>query len=155
MNTKNGLIWCVIFLFLACSSDDGESRNELEGEEFIGTWQLIAINVSTAIDVNNDGNTSNNLLDEVPCLQEILVLDRTLTYTSNAVNVQLITAITGALYNVSCTDTQATDGNWGAQNGNLFLVGNTTREFSFNGELLTETLGNDLPGLQSLVYQKQ
>lgn len=155
MKTKIIAFLFLTLLILSCSSDDGGGSNELEGEEFIGTWQLMAINVSTAIDANNDGNTSTNLLDEVSCLQETLVIDRTLTFTSNAVNVQLITAITGDLYNVSCTDTESTNGNWGTQNGRLFLVGSITREFSFNGEVLTETIGDDLPGIESLVYQRQ
>jgi len=146
----------VVFVFLcSCSSDDGGGSTELQGEEFIGTWELTAINVSSAIDANNDGNTSTNLLDEVNCLQETLMIDRTLMWTSNAVNVQLITSITGNLYNVSCTDSQATSGNWGDDNGQLVLVGDTTRRFSFNGTLLTETIGNDLPGIQSFVYEKQ
>lgn len=155
MKTSIITLLCVTFLVCSCSSDDAGTSNESPGEEFIGTWQLIAVNVSTAIDANNDGNTSTNLLDEATCLQETFVIDRTSTFTSNAVNVQFITAITGDLYNVSCTDAQSTNGNWGTQNGRLFLAGSTTREFTFNQDVLTETIGEDLPGIQSLTYEKQ
>ena len=150
-----GILSLAAILFCSCSSDDGGDSNQFEGEEFIGTWKLVAINVSSPIDANNDGTTSTNLLDEVDCLQETFILDRTLTWTSNSVNVLLITAITGNLYNVSCANPQTSNGNWGVDNGQLFLVGLTTRQFSLNGTTLTETIGENLPGIQSLTYEKQ
>jgi len=155
MKTKLISFLSIVALFYGCSSDDDNNITPPSGEEFIGTWQLTAITVSNAIDANNDGNTSTNLLDEVACLQETFILNEGFTWTSNAVNVRLISAITGDLYNVSCTDSEATNGNWGVQNGRIFLVGgNTTREFAVAGNEIIETIGQDLPGIQSFSFQR-
>ncbi len=148
-------LFAILVLFYSCSSDDEGNSNELEGEAFIGTWQLTAINVSSAVDGDNDGDTSTNLLDEVDCLQETITINETLTWSSNAVNILTVTSITGDFYNVACTDPISINGNWGIENGILYLVSNNTRQFSLNGEILRETIGDDLPGIQSLEYQKQ
>lgn len=156
MKKKLLVLLSIVAIFYACSSDDDNNITPPSGEEFIGTWQLTAITVSNAIDANNDGNTSTNLLDEVTCLQETFILNEGFTWTSNAVNVRLISAITGNLYNVSCSDPQATNGNWGVDNGRIFLVGgNDTREFTVAGSEIIETIGQNLPGIQSFTFQRQ
>ena len=68
-------LFAILVLFYSCSSDDEGNSNELEGQAFIGTWQLTAINVSSAVDGDNDGDTSTNLLDEVDCLQETITIN--------------------------------------------------------------------------------
>lgn len=144
-----------IFLLLSCSSDDGGSGTNMAGTELVGNWVLSAVNVSSAIDANNDGNTSINLLDEVTCLRESITLKQDFTWSSSAVNADLISAITGNLYNVSCSSTLNTIGTWGFSGNNLIMNGAGTRTLFYDGTKLLETLGNDLPGIQSLVFERQ
>ena len=142
-----------LFIFISCSSDDG--GGEQEGIEFAGTWVLTEINLSAAIDTNDDGTTSNNLLDEVACLTDTLVLDETFEWNSTEVIANLITQITNDLYNVNCSEQRNQNGNWGVSGSNLILVGSVNRTFLISGDVLIENIGQDLPGIRTMVYTRQ
>ena len=148
------LAFCLISLLFSCSSDDDGGGGNQDGLEFAGTWILTQITVSAAIDTNNDGTTSANLLDEADCLRDTLTLDETFEWTSTEVVANLITQITGDLYNVNCSEQRNQNGNWGVSETNLFLVGSVNRTFLINGNQLIENLGNDLPGVRTLVYER-
>jgi len=139
---------------ISCSDDDGGSGTQ-SGIEFAGTWVLTEINLSAAIDTDNDGTTSNNLLDEADCLQDTLILDETFEWTSTEIVANLITPITGDLYNVNCSNLRNQNGNWGVSGSNLFLIGSVNRTFLISGDQLIENLGQDLPGIRTLVYTRQ
>lgn len=141
-------------LLISCSSDDGGGGGQ-QGIEFAGTWTLTQINLSAAIDANDDGTTSANLLEEATCLRETINLGETFEWTSNGVNPQLITQITGNLYNVSCSDLENEDGDWGVSGNNLFLIGSVNRTFLISGNQLIENLGQDLPGIRTMVYERE
>ena len=53
-----------LLLATACSSDSDDNDNNAELE---GTWRLTAWNVGESYDLNNDGTSSSNLLDEIDC----------------------------------------------------------------------------------------
>lgn len=141
-------------LLMACSSDDGGDGGQ-QGIEFAGTWTLTQINLSAAIDADGDGATSANLLEEAECLRETITLGETFEWTSSGINAQLITQITGNLYNVSCSDLENEDGDWGVSRSNLFLIGSVNRTFLISGNQLIENLGRDLPGIRTMVYERQ
>jgi hypothetical protein len=154
------LLKCTLFSVLmvtslaSCSDDDGDSSTQ-EGAEFAGTWVLTEVNLSAAIDTNDDGTTSNNLLNETDCLQDTLILDETFEWDSTEVVANFITQITGNLYNVNCSDIRNQNGNWGVSGTNLFLIGSVNRTFLINGDQLIENLGQDLPGIRTMVYTRQ
>lgn len=143
-----------LLLLMACSSDDGGDTGP-QGIEFAGTWMLTQINLSSAIDANNDGTTSANLLEEVACLRETITLETNFEWGSDGINAQLITQITGNLYNVSCSELENEDGDWGVSGNNLFLIGSVNRTFLISGDQLIENLGQDLPGIRTMVYVRQ
>lgn len=144
----------VVLNFISCSSDDNGGGGQ-EGIEFAGTWVLTEINVSAPIDANNDGTTSSNLLDEVDCLRDTLVLNETFEWNSTEVVATLITQITNDLFNVSCSDERTQNGNWGVSGSNLLLVGSVNRTFLIDGNQLIENLAQDLPGIRTRVYNRQ
>lgn len=148
------LLFFVLLNFISCSSDDNGGGGQ-EGLEFAGTWVLSEINLSAAIDTNDDGTTSANLLDEVDCLQDTLVLDETFEWNSTEVVANLITQITNDLYNVSCSEQRSQNGNWGVSGSNLLLVGSVNRTFLISGDQLIENLAQDLPGIRTMVYTRQ
>lgn len=86
-------------------------------------------------------------MDVVDYLQETITINETLTWSSNRVNILTVTSITWDFYNVACTDSITISGNWGVDKGLLYLVSNTTRQFSLNGAVLRETIGDGLPGI--------
>lgn len=141
--------------FSSCSSDDEGGISQPQGLEQAGTWVLTQVNVSAAIDGNNDGNTSANLLNEVDCLRDTLILDTTFEWNSTEVVAALISPITGNLYNVNCSDIRNQNGNWGVSGNNLFLIGSVNRTFLINGDQLIENIGQNLPGIQTMVYVRQ
>lgn len=148
------LLLFLLVLFISCSSDDGGGGGQ-EGIEFAGTWVLTEINLSAPIDTNDDGTTSANLLNEADCLGDTIVLDETFEWSSTEVVASLITQITNDLYNVTCSDQRTQNGNWGVSGSNLFLVGSVNRTFLITGDQLIENLGQDLPGIRTMVYTRQ
>ena len=143
-------------LVLSCSSDDdGDEGNESQALELVGTWVLVQMNVSAAIDANFDGTTSSNLLDEADCLEDTIVLASTFEWTSIEVFPNVISPITGDIYNISCLPIQNRYGDWGVTDNNLFLIGTVNRTFLISGNQIIETIGQDLPGISTRVYEKQ
>ena len=144
-----------LLVTVSCSSDDSDGGGENQSAELVGTWQLVEMNVSQAIDTNNDGVTTSNLLTEVTCLRDTLTLSGGDTWSSSGVFPANISAITGNLYNVSCSTIINRSGTWGFSGSSLFLTGDFQATFFYDGTRLTLAIGNELPGLQSLVYERQ
>jgi len=94
-------------------------------------------------------------LTEVDCLRDTLTLSNDDIWSSSGVFPSLISPITGDLYNVSCSATINRSGTWEFSGSSLFLTGDFQATFLFDGSRLTLPIGNELPGLQSLVYEKQ
>lgn len=152
---RSGIFALIVVLHLiSCSSDDNGGGGQ-EGIEFAGTWILTEVNLSAPIDANNDGTTSANLLEEVDCVRDTLVLQETFDWNSTEVVASLIIQITNDLYDVTCSDERNQNGNWGVSGSNLFLVGSVNRTFLINGDQLIENLAQDLPGIRTLVYTRQ
>lgn len=149
-----GLLTILAILLFSCSNDDSGS-NENAGDELIGTWQLIEMNISEPIDTNNNGSTTSNLLTEVDCLMDTLTLLDDDSWSSSGVFPINIAFITGNLYNVSCSSTINRFGTWGFSGSSLFLTGDFQATYFYDGSRLTLAIGNELPGLQSLVYERQ
>lgn len=144
-----------VLLFMSCSSDDSSEGEQGVDARFVGTWELTEVNVSEAIDTNDDGTTTSNLMTEVDCLRDTLVLTENSTWSSTGVFPQLISPITGNLYNVDCSGVIDRSGNWVSSGNTLNLVGSIQAVLVLSGDRLTLIIGDDLPGLQSLVYVKQ
>lgn len=140
---------------ISCSSDDSGDGGGDPGAALVGTWVLTEINISAAIDTNNDGSTTSNLLTEVDCLRDTLTLTADNNWSSSGVFPSFISPITGNLYNVSCSPVINRSGTWGFSGSSLFLSGDFLATFLFDGSRLTLPIGNELPGLQSLVYERQ
>ena len=145
----------LVLLFLSCSSDDSPEGEQGVDARFVGTWELTEVNVSEAIDTNDDGTTTSNLMTEVDCLRDTLVLAENSTWNSTGVFPQLISPITGNLYNVDCSGIINRSGNWVSSGNTLNLVGDIQAVLVLSGDRLSLIIGDDLPGLQSLVYVKQ
>lgn len=67
---------CAILLvsFTSCSTDDTQDSND---SSIVGVWTLNAWNIEDGLDMNNDGITSTNLLDEIDCSRnETLFFDK-------------------------------------------------------------------------------
>ncbi|OEK07622.1 hypothetical protein A8C32_17655 [Flavivirga aquatica] len=66
---------CISLIWVSCSSED---------DNIIGVWKLTTWSVDIPVDLNKDGATTTNLLDEVTCVNnETLVFDKRGIVASN------------------------------------------------------------------------
>lgn len=150
------LLFLVIALISmsACSDDEG-NNGPSEIEAASGTYVLTELNVNPPQDVNEDGTASTNLLNEMPCISGNLVLRDDGAYVLNLTAVE-VTSITGGLFFITCSQPITSNSNWNINGGQITLFGNfTTTPYVLNGSTLTRTVGEDLPNIQNVVYQKQ
>lgn len=153
--TNSAFFFLFIFLIISCSSDDNDPSAESAISNASGTYELIELNVSPAQDINDDGVASTNLLDELSCISGTLSLRSNGTYGLNLTGVQ-VTSITNGLFFIECASERNSDSNWNIQNGLITLFADfTTTPYSLVDDTLTRTVGENLPGIQSVVYQKQ
>ena len=145
----------LLFFLVSCSSDDN-GGGEMEPSPALGTWNLVELNINPPQDIDMDGNTTSNILDELPCATGSIIIDEDGTWSSTIENLS-ITTITGGLFNIRCsgTSTQST-GNWLLQGNQLTLFRDFSSVlFTLDGDTITNNSAEDLPGFQSEVYQRQ
>lgn len=148
-------IFSFILVLGGCSDDDGKVDSNDELEMTAGTYQLVELNINPAQDINNDGNTTTNVLTELPCATGTLNLrnDGNWIWTTLEMSV---TSITGGTFHISCTpDITNRSGSWNISNNQVNLFDGATN-FSFTKDVnrLTIILGDDLPGFESMVYER-
>jgi hypothetical protein len=149
------LLISMLFFIIACSSDNGPV-DVTTPDPIVGTWELIELNISPPQDINGDGNSTSNILTDLDCVSGTLTFreDRTWDLSFDGVT---ITHITGGLFIFRCANfTSGGAGTWQLQNNQLTLFQGTTSIFyMLNGNRLTNSVGEDLPGFRSEVYEKQ
>lgn len=150
--------WSTFFIILmvlfSCSSDDGGTPVVPESFLAIGAWDLTAVNINLAQDVNEDGTSSTNLVDELPCLSGLLTINSNNTWTARITDVS-VTPVTGELYIIDCGNTLSFSGNWSNTGNTLSLNSSDFQDFTLSGDTLTENRGENLPGFLNFVYTKQ
>ncbi|SFB87487.1 Lipocalin-like domain-containing protein [Flagellimonas taeanensis] len=109
-------------LIISCSSDDGES----DGSSIVGTWDAIEFNMGEAVDLNEDGTASDNLLDELDCFAS------TVTFTAEG---GYSTATTGIYFEASESDFFITCDGVETTSGTYTLDGNTLVTIDEDGEV--------------------
>ena len=131
---KKGIVLLLILLLtVSCNNDDDNVNLVLE------VWELEAIIVEEEFDFNNDGVFSGNLSDELSCSS----FD-TYTLYDNGVAVESITGNL-ALYNDGSDNIMGICESFEESDEGLlnWSVGNGTRNFSFQGEIITATVEDD------------
>jgi len=151
--------FCLLLSLLinSCASDKGNPEtgpSEEQVQALSGNWELVQYLVAPPQDVNGDGTSSENLLDELACLRGTLTLSSDFSW--NLQQEQLsISEITGGAFGFGCSGTGSSSGSWTFINNELLLSAGPQWQFRLNGQLLTRADNESLPGLQQLVYRKQ
>lgn len=119
----------------------------------VGTYNLTEVNVSIPQDPNEDGTSSTNMVEELPCLTGVLIvgMDSRWSLTLTGLN---ITPVTGNFYAVQCENSFSYSGSYTFENNQLILNDSNFDTLTLNGIVLTENIGEDLPGVLSYVYSK-
>lgn len=138
-------------LTFSCSNDD-DGNNTVAVE---GTWKLTAFNIESSIDLNGDGNASNNFLEETNCYQ-----NETIEFESdNAVTVKSTSylelegeydANTGAFEIITdcINEIENLTGTWAQAGGTVTLtIDGEPVVFTQTGSVLTATVpaGYEVP----------
>lgn len=155
-NIRYILFLCSFIIVLgACSNDDDKAETNDELEMTAGTYLLVELNISPAQDINDDGSTTSNVLTELPCATGTLNLrnDGNWIWTTLEMSV---TSITGGAFHISCTpDITSRSGSWKISNNQVTLYdGATNFIFTKDADRLTIILGDDLPGFESMVFER-
>ncbi|MFM1878263.1 MAG: hypothetical protein RLZZ241_1129, partial [Bacteroidota bacterium] len=141
-----------------CSKDGSGPESNPNLELAIGTWRLTELNIAPEQDIDEDGQSTTNIMDELNCISGTLQLNADYSWTFSGTDV-VITTITGGLFKFFCSESPRTaQGIWDINGNGIRLaddVGNLTN-FVLDTEeiLLINTIGNSLPGLQAEVYSK-
>lgn len=148
------LIFVCLAFCISCSDDDNPSQPD-ESEKVIGSYTITALNVSPAQDINGDGTTSTNLLDELSCISGTLDINADTSWNLNVIRINLF-SIAGGLFFIDCGDADSSSGNWTFANNQLSLNGGFEPTlYLLSGTTLTREIGEDLPGFQSAVFTRQ
>jgi hypothetical protein len=104
--------------------------------------------------VDNDGTASENLVDELDCLSGTLSFTSEFRWSRTAIQLN-VAPITGGAFGISCGQSKNDSGDWLFLNNQILLEEGAEGTLQLNGNTLTRTLGDDLPGVKELVYEKQ
>ncbi|RIV47538.1 hypothetical protein [Flagellimonas pelagia] len=147
------LLTVSISLFLSCSDDDGGSTTT--EVDIYGTYDLQEVNVSAAVDVDGDGSSSTNLMDEADCISGTLIIRENMTWQFEQTNFT-VTSITNNQYYVDCEGSSLGTGAWASDGVQIAFQGSTLLgTLQFSNDRITKTEGEDLPGIKSYVYVKR
>ena len=140
-------------VFVACSDDDGGSTST--EVDIYGTYDLQEVNVSTAVDVNGDGSSSTNLMDEADCISGTLIIRENMTWQFEQTNFT-VTSITNNQYYVDCEGSSLGTGAWASDGVQIAFQGSALLgTLQIGNDRITKTEGEDLPGIKSYVYVKR
>ncbi|PRX54989.1 hypothetical protein [Flagellimonas meridianipacifica] len=144
----------LIVLTNSCNLDDGVEQTPLPNFEVIGLWDLVEVNINPPQDLNMDGTASANLMDELECITGSLLIDGNLVWTFEQSDIA-ITTITGDMFSADCNGTITGTGSWFSDETEVTFSGNDDilTGLRISGDQLVNDIGEDLPGIQSFVYE--
>lgn len=146
---------CAVLL-VACGSDDSGTPETNLNLAVIGQWELVEVNISSSQDIDQDGSSSTNLLDEVDCITGTLTLNSDLTWSLSQSGIS-ITEITNDQFFAQCNSTVTGSGAWTGSSTQVTFSGSSvlgTLQIN-SDDRLTNSIGEDLPGIRSYVYRRQ
>nr|WP_292965932.1 MULTISPECIES: hypothetical protein [unclassified Allomuricauda] len=154
MKNIASITFCLFsMLFVVSCSEDDSNDNGFSSAELVGTWDLVEVNVSDGVDLDGDGSSSSNLMDEESCISGSIVLRDDSTYQFEVSNFTL-TAITNGLYYAQCSGSTQATGAWASNGTEVVFQGSTVLgTLQLSNNRIVQTVGDDLPGILSYVYE--
>ncbi|MEM9361482.1 MAG: hypothetical protein AAGA43_02555 [Bacteroidota bacterium] len=139
---------------ISCDSDDGANSIPTTNFDVIGLWDLVEVNVNLPQDINMDGTLSTNLMDELDCISGSLLINSDLIWTFEQSDI-VVSRITGDSFSANCVGNVTGTGNWFSDETEITFSGNTNvlTVLRISGNQLINDIGEDLPGIQSFVYE--
>ncbi|MCR9228615.1 MAG: DUF5004 domain-containing protein [Flavobacteriaceae bacterium] len=150
------LLISTFILMVSCSEDGDDGQSGFTSTELVGTWVLVEVNLSDQVDIDGDGQSSNNLLDETECVSGSIIFNGDTTYQFEQASFT-ITSITNNLYHVDCYGTDLATGAWASDGSIVAFQGSNVLDNNFQlmGGRIIWNEAEELPGVASYVYEKQ
>jgi len=150
------LLMFTLVLMMSCSEDGDDGQSGFPNAELVGTWVLVEVNLSSEVDVDGDGQTSTNLMEEEDCVSGSIVFNADTTYQFEQSSFT-INSITNKRYYVDCTGTNLATGAWASDGSNVAFQGSSilNSNFELMGNQLIWNKDEELPGVSSYIYEKQ
>lgn len=121
-----GLMMLNALVFTSCTNNEDDNNPD---ESIVGTWKLTGWNITQGFDLNQDGTISNNILEEIDCLNnETLVFNADGSLISNNtsyldIQILLITGTTDEyIFDIDCGEDIDSYALSYTQNGNTIIV---------------------------------
>ncbi len=112
----------IALFFTSCSSDDDNGGDgEPDMVSLVGTWELTSASGALPVDLDMDGNASANLLEELPCFEDTIVVSDDNTYNQNVTEIDVnITPELPPVVTADCTGLiLEVTGEWSLASGQL------------------------------------
>ncbi|KAA1247492.1 lipocalin family protein [Aquimarina sp. RZ0] len=92
-------------IFTSCSSDDDTPVDPTIS--LVGTWELISVTGALPLDLDMDGTSSSNVLEELPCFEDTIVVNEDETYNQEVTDVDVDADLTSfpPVITAECTGT--------------------------------------------------
>lgn len=110
------ILFTLLIILAGCNKNDDDSSNNASNN-IQGTWILVELNSSVALDLDEDGTFSTRLHEEKPC-----VLNTQITFSEGGALLNEASFAIFAFGDISivCIDTSI-EGTWSIENNNLTL----------------------------------
>ena len=110
IKTVTLLISTLLFM-VSCSEDGDDGPSGFSDADLVGEWVLIEVNLSSEIDVDGDGQTSSNLMDEIDCISGSFVFHEDVTYNYEQTSFRVI-ELPENEFGAECYGTNLATGAW-------------------------------------------
>ncbi len=130
------------------------SNVTISSNDLIGYWELSRMVSDTAVNLNQDGNYSTNLLDETSCFNNMsITFNSDGTFTTNNATMTFESGTSGDQF--SCLTDRIDTGTWEVENDNLMLtmvIDGYTYNHSKKLSMTSNTFAFDVTKIESDQY---
>lgn len=154
MKLKLSMLGLLGVFILSCSSDDG---NGSENASIVGTWNITSFQTSQSYDLNDDGESSNDLVEELDCFTSVISFtdDGTFTFMSSDID---FTAQGENDFTIECNGSSTLSGTY-ALDGNTLTTtdeeGTEEVSVTVTKDRLTAVIQDEDLGEATLIFERQ
>ncbi|RZJ66306.1 MAG: hypothetical protein EOO50_10260 [Flavobacterium sp.] len=129
-------------MWAGCSSDD-DGNNNNQNADIVGTYRMTAFNSPTAIDYDDDGDSSVNMMTESDCYNNtVMTLNEDGTFTSTYNGVGISSGVSSCASSVNSSGTWTRTGNTIATTTTAGGSGTNSWTWNSSGTTLSRTQAN-------------
>jgi hypothetical protein len=149
------LMLCLTTLFIfSCSSDD---EGGSESASIVGTWNITSFQTSQSYDLNEDGESSNDLVKELDCFTSMVTFTEAGTFSSTTSNIEFMAQGEND-FTIDCDGTTTFSGTYEVDGNTLTTTdedGTESGAVTITKDKLTTVVQDDDLGQVTLIFERQ